>query len=253
MKFNMKNARKNLNLVMVPMVLLMLGIFLNSCSKDDGGSQKYECATCVDTPDALAENDNIGKGVYKGIIVGSTGSLSIDIQNGSNTITATMVLDGITVNLISNVSYVAGQAYVAPFTGMYNGSPITLTFSVGLSGSNPTMISSDIPGHPNAVFTIYKESSTSLIEAFQGTYSKVGETGTFNILLSRGLHLWGGIAKKNQANAEADELDGIINDNDELMGNENTVKIGKISGDTLSGSFKDSENNTITITGQRTL
>jgi hypothetical protein len=37
------------------------------------------------------------------------------------------------------------------------------------------------------------------------------------------------------------------------MGNENTVKIGKISGDNLSGSLKDSENNTITITGQRTL
>jgi hypothetical protein len=146
------------------MVLLMLGILFNSCSKDDGGSQKYECATCVNIPDALAENDNSGKGVYKGIIVGSTGSLSIDIQNGSNTITAIMVLDGITVNLISNVSYVEGQAYVAPFTGMYNnGSPITLTFSVGLSGANPTMISSDIPGHPNAVFTIYKESSTSLI------------------------------------------------------------------------------------------
>src|SRR5690554_4623351 len=90
-------------------------------------------------------------------------------------LTSTMVHDGITASLISNVSYVDGEPYVAPFTGTYDGDPVSLTFSVALGGGMPRVISSNIPGHPDAVFTIYKETSTSLIEAFEGTYSKPGE------------------------------------------------------------------------------
>lgn len=249
----MKTAKKNLKNLTLPILLLTVGIFFNSCSKDDSSSTKYECATCVNTPDALAVNDHSVKGIYKGIVVGSTGSLSINIQNGSNTITGVMVLDGTTINLTSQVSYVEGQAYVAPFTGMYNGTPVTLTFSVGLSGANPTMISSDIPGHPNTVFTIYKESSTSLIEAFEGTYSKTGETGTFNFLLSRGLNLWGGVAKKNGSSTTPNEVNGTINSSNQLIVTENGVTIGTISGDEINGQFNDGENNTITLTGKRTL
>ena len=36
-------------------------------------------------------------------------------------------------------------------------------------------MSSDIPGHPNAVFTVYKETSTSLIEAFEGEFMAEGK------------------------------------------------------------------------------
>lgn len=246
----MKTTTKNL---VLPMVLLAVGIFFISCSKDDNSTSKFECATCVNVPDALPVNDNSAKGMYKGIVVGSTGSLSINIQNGSNTITAVMVLDGTTTTLISQVSYVEGQAYVAPFTGMYNGVSVTLTFSVGLSGSNPTMISSDIPGHPNAVFNIYKESSTSLIEAFEGTYSKTGESGTFNFILSRGLNKWGGVAKKNGTGAETNEINGTINSSNQLIVTENGVNIGTLSGDEINGQFNDDENNTITLKGKRTL
>ena len=240
-------------ILVLPMLLFAVGVFLNSCSKDDTSSSKFECTTCVNVPDALAANDNSGKGMYKGIVVGSTGSLSINIQNGTNMITAVMVLDGTTINLTSQVSYVEGQAYVAPFTGMYNGVPVTLNFSVGLSGANPTMISSDIPGHPNAVFNIYKESSSSLIEAFEGTYSKTGESGTFNFILSRGLNKWGGVAKKNGTGAETNEINGTINSNNQLIVTENGVNIGTISGDEINGQFKDDENNTITLKGKRTL
>ena len=111
------------------------------------------------------------KGMYKRIIIGSTASISINIQNGNNTVIAMMILDGVSVALISNVVVLDGQPYVAPFTGIYNGSPISMTFSVGLGGTTPTMVSSSIPGHPNAVFVLSKETSTSLIEAIEGNYS----------------------------------------------------------------------------------
>ena len=167
----MKTLKKFLVYLLLPAFLTGMSVVVFSCSKDDSKAPAYTCVSCHDTPDALVANDADVKGVYKGIVVGSTGTLSIDIQNGSSTITATMVLDGITAILTSNVATVAGQAYVAPFTGTYNGSPISITFSVGLGGATPTMVTSDIPGHPNATFQIYKETSTSLIEAFQGTYS----------------------------------------------------------------------------------
>lgn len=246
----MKNFTK-----LIAALPLMAVLSLVSCSSDDSGKSNepdYVCETCSQTPDALAVNDNSIKGVYKGIFVGSTGTISIDIQNGSNIITATLVIDGDTIVLTSDVTVVEGETFVAPFTGTYNGSPISVTLSVGSGGSNPTMVSSDIPGHPNAVFELYKETSTSMIEAFEGTYSSTnGDEGTFNIVLSRSLGLWGGIAKENGEN-ELDHIDGTV-DADGTITADNGIEMGDIDGDELNGSFQDNNNATITITGYRTL
>jgi hypothetical protein len=252
----MKNTKKNLIFLITPILLLLISISLSSCSDDDKEepTPPYSCDTCVNTPDALPENDHSVKGIYKGIEVGSSGTLSIDIQNGSNTITGIMTLDGITANLTSTVIYENGQPYVAPFTGTYDGNAVTITFSVELGGGAPTVISSDIPGHPDAVFTVYKETSTSLIEAFEGTYSKSGGgTGTFNILLSRALELWGGVAKDDGPGATVDEIDGTINANDQLVETESGTVVGTLTGDEIHGQFQDSDNTTITVTGHRTL
>ena len=220
-----------------------------SCSSDSKAA--YTCATCHGTPDALAANDASAKGVYKGIAVGSTGTLSINIQNGSDTITATMVLDGITASLTSNVTYVDGQAYLAPFTGTYDGSAVSITFSVAIGGGAPTVTSSSIPGHPGIVFTLYKETSTSLIEAFEGTYSKTGgETGIFNILLSNGLAQWGGIVKKD-GTSTTDDISGTYLNNQVI--DENGTVLGVITDDEMHGSFTDGNGDTITTTGHRTL
>ena len=246
----MKTFKKRIALLILP--VFFIGILIASCSKDDETPvASYTCLTCKTTPDALVANDASVKGMYKGIIIGSTGTISINIQNGSNTITATMVLDGVSVALTSNVSLVDGQSYVAPFTGTFNGSPITMTFSVGLGGSTPTMVSSSIPGHPDAVFELAKETSTSLIEAFEGTYSVTGgEKGVFNMVLSRSLAEFGYVVKED-GQTDTDYGSGTINASNQLI-LEGRV-IGTITGDALNGSFKDDENRTITITGKRTL
>jgi hypothetical protein len=220
-----------------------------SCSKDDG-TPSYTCSTCKSTPDALAVNDASAKGVYKGVAVGSTGTLSVNIQNGSSTITAVMVLDGKTANLTSNVTYVDGQAYIAPFTGTYDGNAISITFSVNIGGGVPTVTSSNIPGHSSIVFTLFKETSTSLLEAFEGTYSKTGETGVFNILLSNGLGKWGGIVKKD-GSSETGDISGTYVDNKVI--DDNQTVIGVITGDNMNGSFLDGNNNRINVVGHRTL
>ena len=243
---------KNLKTVFI-FSLLLLGVsslFL-SCSKDDAAAEPtYTCVTCTRTPDALPANDASAKGIYKGIVVGSSGTLSINIQNGSNTITGTLVIDGVSIALTSSVTYVDGQPYLAPFTGTYNNLPVVINFSVAVGGGTPTVISSDIPGHPNAVFTIAKETSTSLIEAFEGTYNKAGETGIFNIILSSGLGAWGGIAKKD-GTTEIEEIDGTYVNNQVI--DENGTVLGVITGDVLQGSFTDSSNTVVTTIGYRTL
>jgi hypothetical protein len=230
--------------------VLFAGLFLTSCSKDSSDDPEYVCTTCNDTPQGVAANDVNAKGLYKGIVVGSTGTISIDIQNGSNTITAVMVLDGVTVNLVSNVSVVNGETYVAPFTGMMNGSPVTLTFQVGAGGEQPTMVSSDIPGHPNAEFILAKETSTSLIEAFVGSYTAGSDAGTFNVVMSTAISKWGYLAKDDQT-GEINDGDGIIANGNQLM--EDGRLMATVSGNTLHGSFTDSNNTTIIIDGHRTL
>lgn len=249
----MKTLKKFQLYLLLPVLATALSIVIFSCSKnDDKAAVAYTCASCHDTPDALPANDSDVKGIYKGVVVGSTGTISIDIQNGSNTITATMVLDGTTILLTSNIAVVAGEAYVAPFTGVYNGSPISITFSVGLGGATPTITTSDIPGHPNATFQIFKETSTSLVEAFQGTYSKPGESGVLNIVLSRALSRWGGVAKKN-VGTEVNHISGTINANNQLYEENATTVIATITGDVLHGTFLDDNQTTITVNGTRTL
>lgn len=248
----MKNFKKILVLLILPAFLAVMVFFVASCSKDDSSANtpSFVCLTCKSTPDALAVNDASVKGIYKGIVVGSTGTIAIDIQNGSNVITATMVIDGVSVALTSNITVVDGESCVAPFTGILNGSPVTMTFEVGLGGTTPTMVSSDIPGHPNAFFELYKETSTSLIEGFEGTIKVNGETGTFNILLSRGLSKWGYIVRQD-GQSETDSGSGTINGSNQLITDGRVV--GTIVGDELNGSFKDDDNRTITIAGKRTL
>ena len=121
----MKLLKKTKAIVMLVVVIFWVSLALISCSKD---SAAYTCATCHSTPEALAANDASAKGIYKGTEVGSSGTLSINIQNGSSTITGTMVLDGVSVALTSSVAYVDGQAYVAPFTGVFRNAEINSGF-----------------------------------------------------------------------------------------------------------------------------
>lgn len=246
----MKNLKNLIAWLVIPS--LLFGIVLISCSKDDSApDSSYTCLTCKTTPDALVANDASVKGVYKGIVVGSTGTISINIQNGSSAITATMILDGVSVALTSNVAVVDGQSYVAPFTGTFNGSAISMTFSVGSGGTSPTIISSSIPGHPNTVFVLSKETSTSLIEAFQGTYTYDGQTGVFNIVIARSVSKWG-YAEKNDQTGATSSGSGTMNSDGQLIDSNNKT-VATIKGDLIHGSSTNSSGKTVVIDGKRSL
>lgn len=225
-------------------------LFSTSCKKDKKSDPAYTCTSCVKTPDALAVNDNSSKGIYKGIIIGSSGTIKFDLMNGGNTITAVMVIDGVTVNLTANVQWTNGNAYVAPFTGTLNGQAVTINFSVAANGTSPAIVSSNIPGHPNATFSLVKETSTGLIECFEGTYSTTApENGTFNVFLSRDLKRWGGIKRVN-GSTDAEAIEGTLNANLDIL--DHGYTIGHLDGDKMSGSFNNGTA-TVKFEGKRTL
>lgn len=238
----------------VKAVFLSLGMMLfivTACKKDAATPDPYKCTACIAAPQALAANDAISKGVYKGVVIGSTGTVAFNILNGGSTITATLVIDGTTAELTSSVTWTAGAPYVAPFTGTLNGTAVSITFSVSASGSNPEVTSSDIPGHTTASFTIVKETSTSLIECFEGIYHTTKpEDGTFNLILSRTAKLWGAIAHKD-GSSETNDAGGVIT-GDKII-ESNGTEMGTLSGDEINGSFTDNNGKTVTIKGKRTL
>lgn len=237
--------------MLLPVSVALLLTF--GCKKKSTDSTTpYACATCVRTPQALAANDNSSKGIYKGVVIGSTGTIMFDLANNGTTLTALMVIDGVTVNLTSSVTWNAGQSYIAPFTGTINGQAVSITFSVGATGGTPTVVTSSIPGHPNAAFTVVKELSSSLVEGFEGTYSTTRpETGTFNVILSHPLNKWGAVARKT-GDSTINHSSGYFQGNN-IVDSSNNAVLGTISGDNISGSFVDNSNNTVTITGHRTL
>lgn len=165
------------------------------CKKTEE-TKPYTCTTCKNTPDALAANDASSKGIYKGVLLASTGTVVFDVQNNGSTVTAKLTIDGTVVNLTSSVAWVSGSPYVAPFTGTLNGSTVSVTFSVGVSGQIPTVTSSSIPGHPNATFVVVKETSTSQVECYEGTYTGNQSSGTLNLILSKSAGAWYGAARK---------------------------------------------------------
>lgn len=238
-------------LILLPMIAV---IAFSSCKKSDEAPASYTCPTCKSTPDALAANNASSKGMYKGVVIGSSGTIVFNIANNGTAIFAVMVIDGVTANLTSAVTWVAGQPYIANFTGTLNGVAVTINFAVGISGGTPTVTSSNIPGHPNSTLTVVKETSSNLVECFEGTYSTtLPESGTFNMIVLRSLGVFGGIARETGTNT-TDEFDGTISNNQLTMatGSGNKV-VGTLNIDQLSGSFTDGNNKTVTITGRRTL
>lgn len=232
-------------------LFLIYVIALPSCKKSADKGDDYKCTTCATSPTALAANDNSSKGIYKGVVIGSTGTIEFNIMNNGTTLTATMVLDGQTINLTSNVTWTAGTPVVAPFTGTLNGASVSITFAVGSSGQEPSVTSADIPGHPNASFLIAKETSTALIKCFEGTYHTTSpEDGTFNVILSEQLHAYAAVSRENGSN-ELNHTEGAITTDNKIKDEDGNV-IGQLSGDKMSGNFKDSDGNTVTFEGKRT-
>lgn len=236
-------------------IILLLATIILSCKKkkEKETEETYVCTTCSQTPQGAAANDNSSKGIYKGVIIGSSGTIKFDIANtSSNAISAVLVIDGVTVNLTTTYVWAQGGINIAPFTGKLNGQDVTINFSVGANGSGATVLSASIPGHPNAVFSLVKETSTALARCYEGSYETSDkESGTFNIIVSTLLKGWTGKSREN-GSQQATDISGTYANDKLYWGSGTSTEIATISGDTFTGTFNDGSAN-VNVKGKRTL
>lgn len=144
---------------------ILLLLFLSSCSKNNETSNP----PTSDSPEAKAAYDNNSFGVYKGVIVGSTGIVKLVINNGDNLIRAYITIDAHTKDtLTSTASFTSGQAIAnASFVGRIS----TMKFSVNANGTNPNIVNITIQGHSNVTGLLVKETSTHAVSCYEGTYT----------------------------------------------------------------------------------
>ncbi len=236
------------------MLLFVVAMFLilNACKKKEDEkpttptTPSYACATCITTPEAVAANDNSSKGIYKGVIIGSSGTIKFDIGNTDSTLKAYMVIDGVSVTLTATVKWVAGASYVSPFTGTMNGQDVSITFTVDANGGNPAVTTMSIPGHANAVLSISKETSANLVKCFEGTAKNAvtGKTSTFNLMLSVNLKKWQARVRE-EGTTGSFTVEGTFDNNTLSFDNgQGTSGNAALSGDNITGgTWKNTKDN----------
>lgn len=224
---------------------------LVSCNKEDDPPAAttpaaYVCPTCVTTPEAKAEHDATSGGVYKGVIVGSSGTIALYLYNTGTEVKALVSFDGqnATLTTQSLSTWTPGQAITnALFTGTINGQAISAYFSVGANGANP-QVQLTIPGHTVHV-AVYKETSTALVKNYEGTYAG-DDQGTFNMTLHGNEYSivpdGGDIIVGTLVNGAIDITNGKVE-----------IK-GTFNGDDVNGTWKDTpKSKQGTWSGKRTL
>jgi hypothetical protein len=245
------------NVVAIAICLAGTAIF-SSCGKDDNGGSNGTKST-----ETTAEFDNSSFGLYKGVIVGSTGTIKIEINNGNNTAKAYLSIDGRKDTLTSGYTFSNGQAIVnATFTGAFS----SFTFSVAADGKNPIIVNITIEGHSDVVVNILKETSNSAAMAYEGT--SVGgnnHLGTFNIV--RNNNTFSAVCKNNSDGGKAFSVNGTINSDGSFSASAtvenyhpgldvNFTISGKFDRNTVSGTWRNSWSNGTnsgTFSGQKTL
>ncbi len=226
--------------------LLFIVTFLVSCSKD---SSSDSTPNLSNTPLAKAEFDGSNFGIYKGVIIGSTGVITINIKN-DGALTATLVLDGVTSNFTSNGNVTLGQE-INDLT--FTSGNMTFNIHVSATGDDISVLSSNIPGHLDATFNVIKEYSEDLVTCYQGTYSG-SDQGVFNLIFIDDQAY--GLSKSNSADSETSFLNGTQNlDTNLISGSIDTntgTFTGTHSGNSVSGTWIVGETSG-TWAGTRTL
>ncbi|WP_133242636.1 hypothetical protein [Flavobacterium psychrotolerans] len=227
-------------------MLALTGLLFLSCSNDNSSSSDLS-----ETPLAKAKFDNTNFGIYKGVLVGSTGVVMVNIKN-NNILSATLIIDGTTYNF-TTVEDVIENNDIVGLT--FTSGNMSFNFNVSTNGVNPYTNAIVIPGHPNVYISLIKEKSTSIVKCYQGTYldnGANGSTGVFNLLIS-GNNIYG-LAASNSGNSTV-PLSGTVSNKiitGIIYGGGSFS--GRINKNNISGTFKNADSSeTGTWSGQRTL
>lgn len=250
MPVNIERMKKNYKNATLLSILLIVAIGFTGCKKDKPKEEPgFVCSSCKTVPDAKAENNASSKGVYKGIVVGSTGTILIDILNSGSVMKATMILDGITVNFTSSMAWVSGQPLATEFTGTANSQNYAFNFNTDAVGGNATTSSLSIPGHPVISFQLIKETSDNLVKCYEGSTegkkdSGAAQAGSLNVVISSKTNTWTALSKdKLGSSGGVNFVAGTLNGNTlNCDCGPTTTVTGVLDNDEIRGTYKGSDN-----------
>jgi hypothetical protein len=225
--------------------LAVIGLFFLSCSNDHSSSNPNPLP---ETPQAKAAFDNSNFGIYKGVFVGSSGVISVNIKN-DGTISAKLILDGTTYNFTTTGNVIQNQVIVKI---TFKSGNMSFDFAADADGSNAIISNIEIEGHPLAHIEILKEKSYAIIKCYQGTYSGT-DSGVFNVYISNG-YIYG-LIKPEDSSQSAAIYGTVTNDITISASIFKTTISGSVNGDNINGTWIDTEDpiEKGTWSGHRTL
>lgn len=218
----------------VVLLTVISALVLVRCSDDES---PYQCTDCVDEPEALAANDASGKGIYKGIVIGSTGQIKIDVDNdGDGEITMTLKIDNHTITLTTEATYNSEFGFQGVFYGTMNSAnDVVITFWSSADGSDYGILSATIPGHEDVSIALVKEISTALVKVFEGTFSGSSQ-GTLNLIIVE--DEWYALARPEDGTGDDDtELEGHVQGNELVCDCSDPQVSGTINEDNIKGTW----------------
>jgi hypothetical protein len=155
--------------------VFIIGII--SCTKTDN-SFYVTPDTFPGSAETKPAYDHTSFGVYKGVIIGSTGTIIFRINNGDDNIKGYLAMDKTFDTLSVNQTLTSGLPIVnLAFTGNFS----SMTLSADADGNNATLSDIRINGHGSVAGLIVHENSNLQVECYEGTFSG-GLTGTMNLV-----------------------------------------------------------------------
>lgn len=220
-------------------ILVAVAIIVGACGSDPAPTSAFK-----NSPDAKATEDTKSGGIYKGVIVGSSGFFAVVLQSGLKEIVLTLDGEKRTLTTTALDSWTSGE----PIKNVvFTSGDWSATFSVGGAGIVPSVTLS-LAGHTGAQAVIIKELSTAVVRAYEGTYSG-SESGTWNFVL-QGPVLSG--VSRTTSGSGSSTFYGLVNGNDLTLQTPITGS-GTISGDSVNGTWQTDTSTSGTWSGKRVL
>ncbi len=227
-------------------LLFFLSILAFSCNSSDDSSSAAADDGLTNVPEAKAEFDDSNFGVYKGIFVGSSGIVYVNINN-TGSVSAKLTIDGVVHNFTTSENVTEGLAINSmTFTSGSN----SFEFNVSATGEEPLIENIVINGHPNPYIQLFKEYSFAQIKCYLGTYTG-DDSGVFNLATTADGYALGLVVPNGETSAIY--LDGTITETSLSGTFEGGIFSGTISGNTISGTWQNSVPENGTWSGIRKL
>ena len=137
----------------------------NKSSSDKPADNPSIFPTAAETKPAY---NNTSFGVYKGVIVGSSGTIIFRVNNGDNIIKGYLSVDDKKDTLSTSETIQAGEAI---HNVLFQGSISSMRVSANADGSNAALTEIQINGHQNVTGFIRHENADQQIYCYEGTFT----------------------------------------------------------------------------------